>query len=179
MRRSIPFAVVTLLVATFAGATLVARPVAPQEKAVVGVDALAPDSIAPDYVGTTVCYFHVSDLKRSLRWYGEALGFTEVVTKDDAIGWIELKSPTEGLAIGLLQSAQLDPAGGATLVFGVKDVDATRRQLEAAQVRFVGPTEVHPGYVKLAAFHDPDGHLLTLSQSLTQGDAATGAKGTR
>lgn len=169
----------TLLVGTFAGARLVARPAATQEKAGAGVDPIAPAAITPDFVGTTVCYFHVSDLKRSLRWYGEALGFTEVVTKNDAIGWVELKSPTEGLAIGLLQSAQLDPAGGATMVFGVHDVDATRRQLEAAQVRFVGPTEVHPGYVKLAAFHDPDGHLLTLSQSLTQGASATGAKGTR
>ncbi len=125
------------------------------------------------YRGTTVCYFHVADLKQSIAWYGEKLGLTEVVTRNEAIGWCELQSPTAGLAIGLLQSKAVDPKGGATLVFGVADVDDARTQLEEMKVKFAGPTEVHPGYVKLAYFTDPDGHLITLSQSLAPETGAT------
>jgi predicted enzyme related to lactoylglutathione lyase len=120
------------------------------------------------YHGGMVCYVHVSDLTKSVQWYEGILGL-KVLSQVDEIGWCELQSPAADLAIGLAQvakGAKVDAQGGATIVFGVKDVDAARRTLETGGVKFEGATTVHEGYVKLAAFFDPDGNLLTLSQSL-------------
>ena len=124
-----------------------------------------------DYDGGMVCYVHVADLERSIAWYQDVLGL-EVISQVDEIGWCELKSPAAGLAIGLLKDAKPDTKGGATIVFGVKDLDVARARLEKQGVKFTGPTSVHEGYVKLAAFTDPDGNLLTLSQSLAEQESA-------
>jgi predicted enzyme related to lactoylglutathione lyase len=126
------------------------------------------------YDGGMVCYVRVADLEKSLRWYEDALGL-ELLSRNDAIGWCELQSPATGLAIGLLQEARADVRGGATVVFGVKDLDAARGVLERRGVKFQGSTTAHEGYVKLAAFFDPDGNLFTLSQSLAPQQADRGA----
>jgi len=126
------------------------------------------------YDGGMVCYVRVADLAKSLAWYEDVLGL-ELLTRNEAIGWCELQSPAKELAIGLLQEPKAkvtvpkaDVKGGATIVFGVKDLDAARRTLEKRGVKFQGPTQTHEGYVKLAAFFDPDGNLFTLSQSLAE-----------
>jgi predicted enzyme related to lactoylglutathione lyase len=124
-----------------------------------------------DWDGGATGYVRVTDLDRSIRWYHEKLGF-ELLFKVDEIGWCELKSPLEKLTIGLLKAEKVEAGGGATLVFGVKDADAARRSLEAAGVKFPGPTIVHEGYVKLVPFLDLDGNLFTLSQSLAAPAAA-------
>jgi len=147
-----------------------------------GDDAATP-AAKLDYSGGITCYVRVADLERSMQWYQDVLGF-EFLFKVDAIGWCELKSPVEHVTIGLLKIGKQEktgasaaperspgeaPAamrGGATVVFGVKDVDAARTTLEAAGVKFAGPTLVHEGYVRLAAFFDPDGNVYTLSQPL-------------
>ncbi len=56
--------------------------------------------------------------------------------------------------------------GGATLTFGVKDIDAAREQVEAKGVRFDGPTREIEGLVKLATFYDPDGNTLMFYEGL-------------
>jgi predicted enzyme related to lactoylglutathione lyase len=118
--------------------------------------------------GEMVCYVHVSDLEKSIEWYEGMLGF-EVASQVDEMGWCELKSPTKGVTIGLAVAQKVDPSGGATIVFGVKDLDAARKALEGRGVKFAGPTAAHEGYVKLAEFLDPDQNLLMLSQSLETG----------
>jgi predicted enzyme related to lactoylglutathione lyase len=55
---------------------------------------------------------------------------------------------------------------GATLTFGVTDIDVAHKQLEAKKVRFDGPTRTIEGMVKLAAFYDPDGNMLMLYHDL-------------
>lgn len=59
-------------------------------------------------------------------------------------------------------------AGGPTPTWGVKDVDAARKQLEGRGVKFDGDTLTFPGMVKLATFSDPDGEANMLYQSLAE-----------
>jgi len=40
--------------------------------------------------------------------------------------------------------------------------------MEAAGIRFDGPTETIEGMVSTATFYDPDGNALMLAQDLTQ-----------
>ncbi len=61
---------------------------------------------------------------------------------------------------------KVERGGGATLVFGVADVDSARAQLEAKDVRFDGETQTIPDMVKLATFFDPDGNTFMLAEDL-------------
>lgn len=85
----------------------------------------------------------VSDIDRSLAWYRDVLGF-EVIYKLDDWGWAELRSPIAGVNVGIGQSEEVEPRGGATLTFGVDDIDAARGHLEALDVRFDGETSEVP-----------------------------------
>ena len=120
-----------------------------------------------NYDGTMTCALSVSDLDKALRWYGEVLGF-EVTAKMLDMGWAELSTPTDNVILGLSQVEKVEPAGGATVVFGVGDVDAARATLEASDVRFDGETMTIPEMVKLVTFFDPDGNKFMLAQDLTK-----------
>lgn len=105
----------------------------------------------------------VKDLDKAIDWYREMLGF-EVLYKLGDMGWCELKTPWEGISIGLGQNEE-PKTEGTTPVFGVKDIDATRSYLESNGVRFDGETQVIPDMVKLATFYDPDGNPWMLAES--------------
>ena len=107
---------------------------------------------------------NVSDLERAIEWYREALGF-ELIYKLDEYGWCELSTAAEGVSIGLNQAD--GPKGGASPFFGVRDIEAARRHLEAAGALFEGETTEVEGMVKLASFSDPDGNTYGLAQSLS------------
>ncbi|HSD03011.1 MAG TPA: VOC family protein [Gaiellales bacterium] len=92
-----------------------------------------------------------------------------------------LGQPGEGathrLAAGACPPAEGDEARspgamelGATLTFGVADIDAARAHLEAHDVRFDGETSEVPGMVRLATFYDPDGNTFMLAQRLDGGE---------
>jgi len=111
----------------------------------------------------------VSDLERSIAWYHDVLGF-ELIYKLDDWGWAELRSPLAGVNVGIGQAEELEPRGGATLTFGVADIDAARAHLEAHDVGFDGETTEVPGMVRLATFYDPDGNTFMLAQRLDGGE---------
>ena len=110
----------------------------------------------------------VSDIDRSIAWYRDVLGF-EVIYKLDDWGWAELRSPIAEVNVGIGQTEEVEPRGGATLTFGVDDIDAARGHLEAHDVRFDGETSEVPGMVRLATFYDPDGNSFMLAQRLDGG----------
>jgi len=85
----------------------------------------------------------VSDLERSIAWYHDVLGF-ELIYKLDDWGWAELRSPLAEVNVGIGQAEELEPRGGATLTFGVADIDAARAHLEAHDVGFDGETTEVP-----------------------------------
>jgi predicted enzyme related to lactoylglutathione lyase len=118
------------------------------------------------YQPSTVAAISVSDFKRSLAWYNDVLGFETEYAVEEMM-WGEVRTNVPGLTIGL----QLDPEGsgkaGPTLTFRVADIAAARARLEGKGVKFEGPTEEIPGYVKLATWFDPDGNRFMFAQSLS------------
>ena len=119
------------------------------------------------YKGDLTCAMSVSDMKASITWYQDVLGF-KLLYQLEEMGWCELASPVAQVSVGLSQVEKPEVKGGATLTFGVVDIEAARRRMEAKKVRFDGPTYVIEGMVKLATFYDPDGNKLMLAQSLQQ-----------
>ena len=117
------------------------------------------------YDGTINCALSVSDLNKALTWYQDVLGL-ELIYEMDEMGWAEMTTPTKDVNLGLSQVENVETAGGATIVFGVLDVDEARGQLEQQDVRFDGETQVIPEMVKLATFFDPDGNKFMLAQDL-------------
>ncbi|MEJ6403185.1 VOC family protein [Yoonia sp. 2307UL14-13] len=109
----------------------------------------------------------VKDRHASAKWYEDTLGFEPLYHMDEA-GWSEMKTMTEGVTLGL--GEQTDPKpGNAVPVFGIADIAAGRQKLEAAGVKFDGPTETIEGMVSTATFYDPDGNAMMLAQDLSGG----------
>ncbi len=121
------------------------------------------------YKVETTCAINVTDFKAASKWYQEVLGFTPMYELED-IGWGEFLTNVAGMTVGLSQvepgSNDAPGAGGATLTFGVVDIDKSRAALEAKSVRFDGETREIPGMVRLATFFDPDGNTFMLAQGL-------------
>ena len=105
----------------------------------------------------------VSRLKKSVAFYSEKLGFTEL-KRDDSIGWVELGQLDSGMHIGLAEVQDV-VNGGPVVVFEVTDIDAAREALIQASVR-VSPISTVAGIARVATFEDPDSHALMLRQSL-------------
>ncbi len=112
------------------------------------------------------CALSVVDLKKSIAWYTDLLGF-ELLYHLEEMGWCELATPVTGVTLGLSQVEAVEGKGGATLTFGVSDIEAARATLEAADVRFDGDTAVIPDMVKYATFFDPDGNTLMFYQDIS------------
>lgn len=117
------------------------------------------------FAGGLTCAMQCTDMEKAIRWYQDVLGFS-LIYKMDEMAWCEMKTPVEGVSLGMSEVESPEVKGGATLTFGVKDIDAARAKLEKRDVRFDGATVTIPDAVKLATFFDPDGNKLMLFQSL-------------
>ena len=118
------------------------------------------------YDGGLTCAIQVKDRKASAKWYQDVLGF-KLLYDVEEIGWCELATSVERVNVGLSEVESPQVKGGPTLTFGVKDVNAARKQLESKDVKFDGSTRVYDGMVKLATFYDPDGDTLMLYEDLS------------
>ncbi|WP_121063741.1 VOC family protein [Chachezhania antarctica] len=118
-----------------------------------------------DLQTTITLALSVRDRHASAEWYEKMLGFDLLYHADDA-GWSELQTKTDVVTLGLGEQAEPAP-GNSVPVFGVADIDTARTALEAAGVRFDGPTETIEGMVSTATFYDPDNNALMLAQDLT------------
>ncbi len=119
-----------------------------------------------EYNGGLTCAMEVKDRKASATWYADVLGFNLLYDVEE-IGWCELATSVERVNIGLSEVESPTVKGGATLTFGVTDIEVARKELESKDVRFDGETRVYEGMVKLATFYDPDGNTLMLYQDLS------------
>ncbi len=117
------------------------------------------------YDGGLTCALKVTDLEKAIRWYEEVMDF-QLLYKMDDMGWCELKTGVAGVNVGLSQVEKAGGDGGATLTFGVEDIDEARKQIETKDVRFDGDTQTIPDMVMLATFYDPDGNALMMYQDL-------------
>ena len=121
--------------------------------------------MAIDYDGGLTCSCGVTDLDRSIAWYREVLGF-ELLYKMQDIAWCELKTGVERVNMGLGVREQAAGGGGATLTFGVTDIEAAKAALDAAAVRQDGPIRDIPDMVRLLTFFDPDDNALMFYQEV-------------
>ena len=120
-----------------------------------------------EYGETMVISVNVSNFDASVEWYAKALGF-ELEYRMDEYGWGEVRTPLQGITIGLGQTEELKH-GGTVPTFTVKDIAAARQHLESCGARFDGDTYEVGGMVKLATFYDPDGNAWMLAQQIPQG----------
>ncbi len=122
------------------------------------------------YDGGLTCALSVTSLDRSIPWYENVLGMT-LMYRMDEIAWCELTSSVARVSVGLSQVENAGGPGGATLTFGVTDLDAAKAALDAAGVRQDGPINEIPGMVRLLTFYDPDGNALMFYQDMSGGSA--------
>ena len=122
--------------------------------------------MAIDYDGGLTCSLGVTDLDRSLAFYRDLLGFSLLYRRDD-IAWCELQTATEKVNVGLAAREEAGGAGGATLTFGVRDIEAAKAELDRHQIRQDGPVQEISGLVRLLTFFDPDGNALMFYQEPT------------
>ncbi len=120
------------------------------------------------YVPELSASMSVSDMDASIAWYQKVLGF-DLLFRDDDLGWCELSTGVPGVTVGLAKSESVTQGGGATNVWGVKDIVEAKAQLDAHRVKQDGDIQIVPDMVKLITFYDPDGNAMMFAQSLAKG----------
>ena len=118
-----------------------------------------------DYADGLTLSMPVLDLDRAIDWYQKILGF-ELQYRMDDIGWCELVSSVTNVNIGLSVVEAPNP-GGATPTFGVADIAAAKRVLEANDVRIDGDVITIENMVSLLTFYDADGNSLMFFELLS------------
>lgn len=115
--------------------------------------------------GGLTCSIGVSDLDASIGWYQDIFG-AELLYRMEEMAWCELASPVARVNFGLSQVDEVKQGGGATLTFGVEDIDAAARMIADKGVKTDGPIHDIPDMVRLLTFYDPDGNALMFYQDL-------------
>ena len=111
----------------------------------------------------------VSDLKRSLQWYQDAMG-CQVVYEVPEFGYYFLSTPNPDITIGMGQVEAIEPraeGAGMTPTWNCVNIEEGKARMEAKGVRFDGPIR-DLGMVKLVTFYDPDGHPWMLAESAVE-----------
>jgi catechol 2,3-dioxygenase-like lactoylglutathione lyase family enzyme len=121
--------------------------------------------MAIGFDGGLTCAMGVSDLGRSIAWYRETLGFDLIYRMEDD-AWCELRTGVERVNLGLSQVEEAGGKGGATLTFGVEDIEEAKADLDSRGIRQDGPIRDIPGLVRLLTFYDPDDNALMLYQDM-------------
>ena len=123
--------------------------------------------MAIDYDGGLTCALGVKNLEAGVAWYRDVLGFEPLYVRED-IAWGELATGVAKVNVGLSQVEEPGGKGGATLTFGVTDLDAAKAALDAKGVRQDGEIQEIPGMVRLLTFYDPDDNALMFYQDLSE-----------
>lgn len=111
----------------------------------------------------------VDDLKESVKFYTEVVGFT-LVRFDETEGWAELSGSDGGTRLGLGQKSDyvdIHPGQNAIVSLPVDDILTVKADLMKKGVQMLGEIIDFPGLLKLQTFIDLDGNCFQLIQ-LTQ-----------
>ena len=123
--------------------------------------------MAIGYDGGLTCSVGVTSLDASIGWYRDVLGF-DLLYRLEHIAWCELSTPVARVNLGLGEREEAGGKGGATLTFGVADIEAAKAELDRHGVRQDGPIQDIPGMVRLLTFYDPDDNALMFYQDLSE-----------
>lgn len=105
---------------------------------------------------------YVKDVKRSLDFYREKLGFRLIETYD---GYARLMSTKGGTTIALHETKEALTPGkgkGVVLYFEVRDLKGTCKRLAHSGVKFSQMPRLMPWGWTHAYLNDPDGHEISL-----------------
>ena len=119
--------------------------------------------MAITYDGGLTCALGVTNLDRSIAWYRDVLGFSLLYRSED-IAWCELSTGVDKVNVGLSERREAGGTGGATLTFGVTDLESAKAALDGKGVRQDGDIIEIPGLVRLLTFFDPDDNALMFYQ---------------
>jgi predicted enzyme related to lactoylglutathione lyase len=111
-------------------------------------------------VGISFIWLYVSDLERSIRFYGDSLGLG-VSRRWHEGATFDLGDVVLGLHI---EEGKVTRGNSPTITFKVTgNIEELYDDLVRRGVRFVRAVTTEP-YGKIATFEDPDGHALLLHQ---------------
>ncbi len=110
-------------------------------------------------------FFNVDDMKKAVAFYRDKLGLP---VKYESAAWVELDAGNVVIALRRYSSGpegrpELGVGEGATIVFEVDDIEATKAELQGQGIRFIGGVFEYEA-VKLAAFEDLNGNVLQIYQ---------------
>ncbi len=120
-----------------------------------------------DYDGDLTVSMGVSDIDAAIEWYANILNF-ELLYKNEDIAWGEMSTGLTNVNLGLSQVETVQQGGGATPVWGVKNIVDAKASLDAAKVKQDGDIQHIPGMVKLLTFYDPDDNAMMLFENDSQ-----------
>ena len=124
--------------------------------------------MAIDYDGGLTCSLGVTRPRsRASPGIGTCSASTCSTGCDD-IAWCELSTGVARVNVGLGEREEAGGKGGATLTFGVADIEAAKAELDRHGVRQDGPIRDIPGMVRLLTFYDPDDNALMFYQDLSE-----------
>jgi len=123
--------------------------------------------MAIGYDGGLTCSMGVTSLDTSIAWYRDVLGFS-LLYRMEEIAWCELSTGVARVNLGLGVREEAGGKGGATLTFGVEDIEAAKAELDRHDVRQDGPIQDITGMVRLLTFFDPDDNALMFYQDLSE-----------
>ena len=114
------------------------------------------------YGGVRIVTFTTKDLARARAFYVDRLGLAVVSEKADH--FVMVNAGTFRLCIDQADAAHPAKGGGASLLFRVKNVAKTGKELEARGVPFEAFTGARVGDYLEAS--DPDGYRLVFAERL-------------
>lgn len=114
----------------------------------------------------------VADVRRSIEFYGNKLGFTVEINKAPQFAMIRVGGPTGG-TIGLLvhdssdslvsDSTALHQRAGIHVELTTDHLDALYEQLKGRGVQFFEPPHEEP-WERSMRVHDPDGYTIEFAE---------------
>lgn len=109
--------------------------------------------------GISVVWLPVSDMDRSLEFYGDTLGLDIEQQEDD---WSLVVAGSVRIGLNGRNEESSGGEGGAVIAFDVSDdIETAVDELKGSGIEIAGEVSEHP-WGKVATFLDPDGNELQL-----------------
>lgn len=110
------------------------------------------------------CQFHVSDYKKSIKFYSEVLEwkpskFSESSSDPETMGWFEFQLPLAGAFLGLGKSQDGSVNPSSSLVIPVKNLEQFKETMVSKKANPSEITDV-PNMISFLTVNDPDNNSI-------------------
>jgi predicted enzyme related to lactoylglutathione lyase len=112
-------------------------------------------------------YYWTVDMDRAVKFYEDVMGLR--LLRRDGSNWAMFDAGPVRLALhGAVEGRPIE-TGGATAVFAVDDLDASRAALEERGAEFEEQVGEVEGYARFATLRDPDGNRVQIIEYAREG----------